>query len=57
MADEQTSKTLCDEYWRRMFAGMALQAIILTDPHQNSFNHAQYAIESADALLQKFNKE
>jgi hypothetical protein len=57
MADEQTSKTLCDEYWRRMFAGMALQAIILTDPHQTSFNHAQYAIESADALLQKFNKE
>lgn len=45
------------EYWRRMYAGMAIQAIIQADPQELAYNHAQYAVTAADALIEELKKK
>lgn len=54
----QPFASISDEnYWRRMYAGMAMQAIIREDPQGLAYNHAIYAVTDADALIEELKKE
>lgn len=44
------------DYWRRMYAGMAMQAIIQEDPQELAYNHAIYAVTAADSLIEELKK-
>lgn len=53
---EPTEKVDWD-YWRRMYAGMAMQAIIQEDPQELAYNHAIYAVTAADSLIEELKKK
>lgn len=57
IAAQPFASTADEAYWRKMYAGMAMQMFILHDPHQQSFNVAQSAIQAADALIEELKKE
>jgi len=44
------------DYWRRMYAGMAMQAVIQEFPQESSCHHAKYAVTDADALIEELKK-
>lgn len=52
---ESTEKVDYD-YWRRMYAGMAMQAIIQEEPDELAYNLAIYAVNAADALIEALKK-
>lgn len=52
---EPTEKVDWD-YWRRMYAGMAMQAVIQEFPQESSCHHAKYAVTDADALIEELKK-
>lgn len=45
------------DYWRRMYAGMAMQAFITSDPQELTLSHAESAVVAADALIEKLKKQ
>lgn len=45
------------DYWRRMYAGMAMQAFITSDPQKLTLSHAESAVVAADALIEKLKKQ
>lgn len=44
-------------YWRKMYAGMAMAAVIQAFPQESSYHHAEYAVADADALIDELKKE
>lgn len=45
------------DYWRRMYAGMAMQAFITSDPQELTLSHAESAVVAADALIEELKKQ
>lgn len=53
----KTESPYDDDYWRRMYAGMAMQAFITSDPQELTLSHAESAVVAADALIEELKKE
>ncbi len=53
----KTESPYDDDYWRRMYAGMAMQAFITSDPQELTLSHAESAVVAADALIEKLKKQ
>lgn len=53
----KTESPYDDDYWRRMYAGMAMQAFITSDPQKLTLSHAESAVVAADALIEKLKKQ
>lgn len=45
------------DYWRRMYAGMAMPAVIQEFPQESSYHHAKYAVADAEALIEELKKQ
>lgn len=53
----KTESPYDDDYWRRMYAGMAMQAFITSDPQKLTLSHAESAVVAADALIEELKKQ